>query len=145
MKLLIDTNVVLDVLLNRAPFCSVAAEVLNLSDSGNVREYISASAITDIYYIANRQMKDKAAVKNMIRTLLDVVSVAGVTEAEITKALESEWNDFEDSVQHAVAVVNGFDGVITRNPIDYKQAEIAVWTPEEIVKIIRQEQGQHLK
>lgn len=139
MKLLIDTNVVLDVLLNRAPFCNVAAEVLNLSNSENVHEYISASAITDIYYIANRQMKDKAAVKNLIKTLLDVVSVAGVAEKEIVKALESEWNDFEDSVQHAVAVLNGFDGVVTRNTADYKQAEVAVWTPEEIVKKIRQE------
>ena len=51
MKLLIDTNVVLDVLLNREPFCNEAAKVLILSDRAEVKEYISASAITDIYCI----------------------------------------------------------------------------------------------
>ena len=58
MKLLIDTNVVLDVLLRREPFFRTAAEVLNLTQRDEVWEYVSASAITDIYYIANKQMKD---------------------------------------------------------------------------------------
>ena len=57
MKLLIDTNVVLDVLLRREPFFRTAAEVLNLTQRDEVREYVSASAITDIYYIANIRLR----------------------------------------------------------------------------------------
>ena len=102
MKLLIDTNVVLDVLLKREPFYVAAADVLKLTQRDNVREYISASAVTDIYYIAHRQLKDKAAVKELLKRLLMVVSVAAVSEREIASALDLAWSDFEDSVQYSV-------------------------------------------
>ena len=141
MKLLIDTNVVLDVLLNREPFCNEAAKVLNLSDRAEVKEYISASAITDIYYIAYRQLRDKTIVRNMIKTLLSIVSIACVTEREIVEALELEWSDFEDSVQYAVASLNEMDGIVTRNVADYKRAELSVWSPEQIVKKLELERG----
>lgn len=141
MKLLIDTNVVLDVLLNREPFCNVAVKVLNLSDRAEVEEYISASAITDIYYIAYRQLRDKTIVRNLIKTLLSIVSVASVTEQEIVEALELEWSDFEDSVQYAVASLNEIDGIVTRNAADYKHAELSVWSPEQIVEKLESECG----
>ncbi len=141
MKLLIDTNVVLDLLLNREPFCNEAAKVLNLSDRAEVKEYISASAITDIYYIAYRQLRDKTIVRNMIKTLLSIVSIDCVTEQEIAEALELEWSDFEDSVQYAVAYLNEMDGIVTRNAADYKRAELSVWSPEQIVKKLELERG----
>lgn len=141
MKLLIDTNVVLDLLLNIEPFCNEAAKVLNLSDRAEVKEYISASAITDIYYIAYRQLRDKTIVRNMIKTLLSIVSIACVTEQEIAEALELEWSDFEDSVQYAVAYLNEMDGIVTRNAADYKRAELSVWSPEQIVKKLELERG----
>ena len=100
MKLLIDTNVVLDVLLRREPFFRTAAEVLNLTQRDDVREYVSASAITDIYYIANKQLKDRAAVRDLLERLLKIVSVAAVSEQEIRNALNLTWADFEDSVQY---------------------------------------------
>lgn len=59
MKLLIDTNIVLDVLLQREPFCRDAVKVMNLAQYDDVHEYVSASAITDIYYIAYKQIKDR--------------------------------------------------------------------------------------
>ena len=106
MKLLIDTNVVLDVLLRREPFFRTAAEVLNLTQRDEVWEYVSASAITDIYYIANKQMKDCDAVRDLLKRLLMVVSVAAVSEREIQNALNLAWGDFEDSVQYSVALLN---------------------------------------
>ena len=106
MKLLIDTNVVLDVLLRREPFFRTAAEVLNLTQRDEVREYVSASAITDIYYIANKQMKDRDAVRDLLKRLLMIVSVAAVSEREIQNALNLAWGDFEDSVQYSVALLN---------------------------------------
>lgn len=86
MKLLIDTNVVLDVLLQREPFCRTATAVLNLTQRDDVREYVSASAITDIYYIANKQMKDRDAVRDLLKRLLMVVSVAAVSERDTERA-----------------------------------------------------------
>ena len=134
MKLLIDTNVVLDVLLKREPFYKAATDVLNLTQRDDVREYISASAVTDIYYIAHRQLKDKATVKELLKRLFMVVSVAAVSEHEIASALDLAWSDFEDSVQYSVALLNEMDGLVTRNPTDYVDADIAIWEPKQILQ-----------
>lgn len=135
MKLLIDTNVVLDVLLRREPFFRTAAEVLNLTQRDEVREYVSASAITDIYYIANKQMKDRDAVRDLLKRLLMVVSVAAVSEREIQNALDLAWGDFEDSVQYSVALLNEMDGIVTRNPGDYQEANMWIWLPEQALEL----------
>ena len=135
MKLLIDTNVVLDVLLRREPFSETAAEVLNLTQRDDVREYVSASAITDIYYIANKQLKDRAAVRDLLERLLKIVSVAAVSEQEIRNALNLTWADFEDSVQYSVALLNEMDGIVTRNPDDYQEANMRIWLPEQVLEL----------
>lgn len=135
MKLLIDTNVVLDVLLRREPFFRTAAEVLNLAQRDDVREYVSASAITDIYYIANKQLKDRTAVRDLLERLLKIVSVAAVSEQEIRNALNLTWADFEDSVQYSVALLNEMDGIVTRNPDDYQEANMRIWLPEQVLEL----------
>ena len=139
MKLLIDTNVVLDVLLRREPFFRTAAEVLNLTQRDEVWEYVSASAITDIYYIANKQMKDCDAVRDLLKRLLMVVSVVAVSEREIQNALNLAWGDFEDSVQYSVALLNEMDGIVTRNPSDYQEANIRIWLPEQALELFANE------
>ena len=139
MKLLIDTNVVLDVLLRREPFSKTAAEVLNLTQRDDVQEYVSASAITDIYYIANKQMKDRDAVRDLLKRLLMVVSVAAVSEREIQNALNLAWGDFEDSVQYSVALLNEMDGIVTRNPSDYQEANMRIWLPEQALELFANE------
>lgn len=133
MKFLIDTNIILDVLLKRDFFYSSSAEVLNLSRQDNINLYVSASAITDIYYIANQTLRNKAEAKNLLLKLIEIVSVAGVSEDEIRNALALSWKDFEDSVQYSVALLQEMDGIVTRNPNDYRQAEIKIWKPEELL------------
>ena len=136
MKLLIDTNVILDVLLRRGPFDEPAVKVLSLTRREDIQEYISASAVTDTYYIANRQMKDSSAVKDLLKRLLTVVSIAAVSEQEIQNALCLPWADFEDAVQYSVALLNKMDGIITRNPKDYQTASVRVWLPEEALEAL---------
>ena len=133
MRLLIDTNVVLDVLLARAPFCAPAEQVLNLSQRDDIEEYVSASAITDIYYIAHRQLKDRALTKDLIQRLISVVSVAAVTEKEIEAALNLPWPDFEDSVQYSVALLSDFDAIVTRDAVGYYDSKIRIISPEQIL------------
>ena len=133
MRILIDTNIVLDVMLKREPFYRMSLEILSLAKKDDVEEYISASAVTDIYYLAYRQLRDKGIVKNLMKELLTVVSVANVSEQEIENALSLEWNDFEDSVQYSVAYLQEMDGIVTRNPNDYKEAKIKVWEPKELL------------
>ncbi len=134
MKLLIDTNVVLDLLLKREPFYQDAAEVLKLAQRDGIQEYVSASAVTDIYYIAHKMLRDSAAVRALLQKLLMVVSVAAVSQREIFHALELPWSDFEDCVQYSVAFINEMDGLVTRNPGDYKESNIPVWQPSQLLQ-----------
>lgn len=75
-------------------------------------------------------------VRGLLKNLLKIVSVAAVSEKEIEKALEAEWNDFEDSVQYAVALMHEMNGIITGNPNDYKNSESPVWLLEKALEII---------
>ena len=133
MQVLIDTNVVLDVLLNRDDFVRDAVAILKLPER-SVQKYVSASAITDIYYIARQEIKDKAEVKNLLKTLLQIIHVADVSEDNILTALDSDWSDFEDSVQNAVAESHNYDAVITRNKGDYKKSNLKVFSPKEFLE-----------
>lgn len=135
MKYLIDTNIILDVLLDRKPYYDNSAEVLNLSGKKGITLYVTASSITDIYYIANQTLRNKEEVKAMLIKLLKIVFVAGVSEEEIRNALALSWKDFEDSVQYSAALLQGMDGIVTRNPKDYKDAEMKVWSPEGFLRL----------
>lgn len=137
MRILTDTNIVLDVILKREPFYAMSMDVLRLAQREDIQEYVSASATTDIYYLSYRQLKDKRLVKKLMKNLLTVVSVAYVSEREIFKAIESDWPDFEDTVQYSVALLQQMEGIVTRNPGDYKRSEISIWCPEELLKKYR--------
>lgn len=133
MQILIDTNVVLDVLLNRTPYSANAEQILRISDS-DVQKFISASSVTDIFYIARKELKDKTLAINLIKLLLKIIHVANVSEQEIILALNSNWSDFEDSVQNSVAQSHNFDMIITRNKKDFSKSNIQIETPSEFMQ-----------
>lgn len=138
MQVLIDTNVILDVLLNRNPFVQDAVKILKIPED-NMQKFVSASAVTDIYYIAYQEIRDKTKVKDLIKTLLQVVHVADVTEANILAALNSDWTDFEDSVQNSVAESHNYDVIITRNKGDYNKSNLQLFSPKEFLEEINKE------
>lgn len=133
MRILIDTNVILDVLLDRKPYSIDASKLLKLPED-KVQKFISASAITDIFYIARRELKDKNITIDLIKSLLRIVHVASVSEQEIVLALNSGWIDFEDSVQNSVAESNNFDIIITRNQKDFSNSKLTVKSATEFMK-----------
>ena len=138
MQVLIDTNVILDVLLNRNPFVQDAVKILKIPED-NMQKFVSVSAVTDIYYIAYQEIRDKIKVKDLIKTLLQVVHVADVAEANILAALNSDWSDFEDSVQNSVAESHNYDVIITRNKGDYNKSNLQLFSPKEFLEEINKE------
>lgn len=133
MQVLIDTNVILDVLMQR-PGMEVSGRILQMSGRGTIRGFLSASAVTDIYYILNRQIKDRARTVESIKTILSLIEVADVTGADIRAALDGGWKDFEDCVQHQVAAHNYARYIITRNVRDYEGQEPQPVTPEDFLQ-----------
>ena len=137
MKLLLDTNVILDFLLNRKPFGADAKAILDMAASYDNIEYVSSSAITDIFYMLRKDLKDSFITQDKIADLLTVIHVLKVTDDEIATALALRWKDFEDAVQYSVALTNNVDYIISRNAKDFELRDIPVYTPGEFLSYIR--------
>jgi len=136
MKVLIDTNVALNILLNQPNFYAGSKKVFDLAETGVFTAFISASAITDIYYIASKSLGKKAARENIKQHLLQVFKPAAVTDSHIYQALDLDWDDFEDSVQFVVGEGLSVDYIVTRNTKDYSSGSISAVTPEEFLRTI---------
>jgi predicted nucleic acid-binding protein len=137
MKVLVDSNVVLNKLLNQPAFFTGSNVIFTLAEIRQITGYISASAVTDIYYIARKSL-GKAAAHEAIKKTLMVFSPATVTGTDIYQALDLEWDDFEDSVQYVVGEGLAVDYIVTRNTKDFTSGSIPAVTPEQFIEIITQ-------
>ena len=135
MKVLIDTNVALNKLLKQPVFYADSNTIFNLAEIGQISGYISASAITDIYYIARKSL-GKTGACEAIKKMLQVFQPATVTGDDIFKALDLDWSDFEDSVQFVVGENLSVDFIITRNINDFSRGRVPAITPEQFIETI---------
>jgi predicted nucleic acid-binding protein len=135
MKILIDTNVVLDVLINNTEFIDNSKMIFDLAEKKQITGFISASAITDIFYITQRKLGKKIT-KEAIKKVLKIFYPATVTDNNIYQALDLEWDDFEDSVQYVVGEGHSVDYIVTRNTQDFTFGSITAVTPEQFIKIM---------
>ena len=136
LNILIDTNVVLDFILHRQPFYTAAENIIETANLKIILAYVSASSVTDVYYLARRELRDRNLALQLLKNFLKIVKVAAVSEKEIESALNLSWRDFEDAVQYSVAKSNEMDYIITRNIEDFSGSEVAVVTPEDFCRIL---------
>jgi predicted nucleic acid-binding protein len=136
MNVLIDTNVALDVLLDRRPYSETSMRVLVLSEKRRIRGFISASAITDIYYLTRKAFQSKEAAISLLKKLTETVSIASVNENHIHEALDLNWNDFEDSIQYVAGKNANAEYIVTRNTQDFHCLDMKIVSPENFLKII---------
>jgi predicted nucleic-acid-binding protein len=135
MKILIDTNIALDVVLKRQPFLTSSAQVLGLSKLG-ISLFLSASTITDIYYIISRTLKSKKIAMSLLKNLLATIDIAAVTGNEIRQAISLDWGDFEDAVQYAAGESIAVDYIVTRNKNDFASASLPIVNPDELLALL---------
>lgn len=138
LNLMIDSNVILDMFLERVPFFSMSRQAISLSKKYDVQNFISASSVTDIYYIAYRGLKDHQGIRSLFKELFKFVDIVAVTPEDIHAAFALDWKDFEDSVQYAVAKSNNFDGIVTRNIKGFTDDAVKIFTPEEICRYVEE-------
>jgi len=111
--------------------------VLLASEQKLINGYVTASSITDIFHIANKHLKDRASTYSLIKEhLIGTANIAAVDGKAITDALDLEWDDFEDCVQYVVGENISVEHIVTRNPKDFKNDQIIVISPEELLNII---------
>ena len=135
MTAFLDSNIILDILLQNKVFYEESRSLLVLGDGHGIDYFVSATSITDIYYIVHKYEKDDLKVRAHIANLLEVVSVAGIDESCVRNALNSSWKDFEDAVQNEAAVQINADYLVTRNTKDFTMTFVPVMTPADFIQL----------
>ena len=136
MKVLFDTNIILDVLLDRKSFIKLSAGLVSLVEEKEIKGYLCTTTITTIDYLITKSHNRKTA-RNGISKLLGMFQICGVNEQVLQLALNSKFKDFEDAVQFYAGVCSNVDSIVTRNTKDYKEEQISVYTPAELWSIIQ--------
>ncbi len=132
IKVLFDTNIVLDIALKRHPFFEDAAELFSLIDKKKIIGNVTASTITDIYYISKKETGHTESI-NFIKSLINVVEVIGVDRGIISRALAFDIRDFEDAIQVSASESNEIGVILTRNKNDFLNVPLKVLTPREFI------------
>jgi predicted nucleic acid-binding protein len=135
LKILFDTNIVLDVLMDRMPFSDTAVELFSRVEDGAIIGYLCSTTITTVYYLASKAL-GAARAQEEIGKLLSLFEVAQVNRLVLESALVADFNDFEDAVIHEAACHVGADAIVTRNPKDFKKSRVSIYSSEEIARIL---------
>lgn len=133
MKILIDSNVILDVLIRREKFFDHSRSVLLLCEIGLVEAVVSAMSIPNIIYIMRKELP-RQDVEKVIRTITAIAKVSALTIEDIRRAAAGKFEDFEDGIQHSCAVRSKADYIVTRNLKDYSESQIPAISPHDFLE-----------
>ena len=133
MKILLDTNIIIDVALERQPYFQDSELIVSLVEQGSVAGYISASTFGDLYYII-RKDKGRELTRKFLSRIAGLCQIATVNQAAIEMALNADFSDFEDAIQYCTAVVNQLEAIVTRNPQDFPVVTPRILTPSQLLQ-----------
>ena len=136
MKVLFDTNILLDVLLDRKQFVELSASLVSLVETKGIEGYLCATSLTTIDYLITKTHNRKIA-KASIQKLLSIFKIAKVDQEVLLLSVESKFTDFEDAVQYYSGKKVEVNSIVTRNINDYKKASYPVYSPNELWGIIQ--------
>ena len=138
MKILVDTNVIIDALTGREPFREAAEQIFLLAANQIEDMYITASSATDIYYLTRKHLHDTDQAKNTMAKLYELFHILDVTSSDCREALSSGVKDYKDAVIASCAGRNRMDYIVTRNIRDYEHSKVKALLPDELLKLISQ-------
>ena len=136
MRILFDTDVTLDLLLDRKPYSENAALLFSKAERGEFDGYICATTVTTIHYLASRAIGEKKAM-NSLRKLISFLDVAAIDRKVIEGAMGGKGRDFEDKVISQAASSVGAKVIITRNVKDFKDSDVPAYAPGEFLNMLR--------
>ena len=136
MRLLFDTNIIMDIALKRIPYYNDSVAIFQKINNTSVYGFITATTITDIYYIAKKSKGYKIAIE-FIDNLVQILELIGIDKEIVIEALKNKQSDFEDSIQSIASYNHGLDFIITRNVKDFKKSPVPALTPSEYLKTLK--------
>jgi predicted nucleic acid-binding protein len=135
VKVLFDTNVILDVLQNRQPHAQAATQLVARIERKEITGYVCATTITTIFYLASKAIGAETA-KAQIKLMLELFEVTQVDKTVLSSAMQTGFSDFEDAVLYKAAQHSSVDCIVTRNIKDFKQSKLPVYLPAELEAIL---------
>jgi predicted nucleic acid-binding protein len=135
LRLLVDTNVILDVMLDRRRFVVDSAKVVAAAETGRYEGSLCATTITTIHYLAAKEL-GRESTAGHIERLLRIFRIAPVNETVLRAALHGKPRDYEDIVLLEAARGIGVDGIVTRNPHDFPKAGLPIYTPADVISLL---------
>jgi predicted nucleic acid-binding protein len=135
MKILFDTNIIIDVFLDRKPFSEHASYLMSKVERSEITGFLCVSTVTIIHYLLSKYLDKEKAIES-INSLMALFEVASVNRLVIENALQSKFTDFEDAVLHESARHAGAEYIITRNIKDFKKTKIPAFTPTEFLSML---------
>lgn len=135
LKLLIDTNVLLDVVLERKPWVDDATALLDAIAKGRAEGYVAGHAVTTVYYVVERE-RNRILAANAVSDLLQLLTAVPLGNSDFQRALGLGLRDFEDGTQAAACLQVGADCLVTRNPKDYKGAPVTLRSAGEALALL---------
>jgi predicted nucleic acid-binding protein len=136
MKILFDTNVLLDFILEREPFFSDASILLTAVATEQIQGLATATTITDIFYIVRRQTKSDHAALKAVQDILGLLDICSVNRSTIEQAIALELPDFEDAIQCACAIAELAEAVVTRDSSGFQGSRIPIYSPTQLCQQI---------
>lgn len=136
MRLMIDTNIILDVLLERDPFFADSKEILSLCENNKLQGFISASTATDIFYMVRKALQSTDEAYRALGHILNIVKVLAVTNDDVNTAFLQKAKDFEDCLLATCAKSNKCDGIVTRNKKDFLTFGMTLYSPAEVLEVM---------
>lgn len=132
MKVLLDTNIILDVALERKPFFDDSETILWFVEQRQIEGYICASSFGDLYYII-RKAKGRDLALEFLRKLVTLCQVVTVDRDTINMPLAVNFRDFEDGIKYSTTVLNKLDVIVTRNSGDFPVTNPRILTPQQMI------------
>ncbi|MBD5465010.1 MAG: PIN domain-containing protein [Lachnospiraceae bacterium] len=139
MRVLIDTNVIIDALISREPWKESAEKIFIMAANHVIDMHITASSATDIYYLARKYLHSAEHAKQVMGKLYSFIGILAVSGDECVDALASAVSDYEDAVVERVSVKADIDYIITRNVKDYQQGMIKAVLPDDFIALMKEE------
>jgi predicted nucleic acid-binding protein len=136
VRVLLDTDVVLDVVLAREPFAQASTQLFKLHEQGKIDVYIAAITPINVFYVT-RKIKGGQVARQAVESLLGAFSVCPLSHSVLDEAYKLSFADYEDAVQHASAVANGLDTIVTRDLNDYRNATLPVFSPTDFLNKLK--------
>jgi predicted nucleic acid-binding protein len=134
VRVLIDTNIVLDFLLQREPFSQDAESLFQVIEAGQVIGYVTATTLTDIFYISRKHTRNVEQARQAVSETLIAMVICPIDRAVLESAFHSGLVDFEDAVQIFGAVAQGLDGILTRDDKGFLSSPIPVLSIQELLQ-----------